>query len=198
MERRTSGGRPTVLSVARPSEGSSEDGARTAHSTPSRPRAWPGYAACAWALLFSLQSFYYAAGGTAGARTWPSAIAAGVLARDPTWIAVMWGTGALKVLAGLLALTLVRPWGRLILRWLLLAAAWGAVTIMGLYEGAASWAQHGLMIAGVIGIPPGLGRTAAWWHLLLWDPWWLVGGLLFAAAAWQYQRRSRGLRDGAG
>jgi hypothetical protein len=29
------------------------------------------------------------------------------------------------------------------------------------------------------------------WHLVLWDPWWLGGGVLLGIAAWGYQRRSR-------
>jgi hypothetical protein len=168
------------------------EGARASSSKRSRPTGWAGYAACAWAFVFAALSFYWAAGGTAGTATIGPAIAQPVLARDPTWVALMWGTVALKVLAGLLALTLVRPWGRLVPRWLLLTAAWGAGALMALYEGAASWVQHGLMAAGVLSTPEGLGATALHWHLVLWDPWWLVGGILFALATWSYSRRSRG------
>jgi hypothetical protein len=136
-------------------------------------------------------NFYYAAGGTAGAGTWPPAIAAGVLRRDPAWIAVMWGTGALKVAAGLLALALAHPLGRRLPRRPLLAAAWAAVAIIGGYEGAASLVQHALMAAGVLAIPAGLGPTALRWRLVLWDPCWLLGGILFAAAALRYRRVTR-------
>jgi hypothetical protein len=151
---------------------------------------WVGYAACAWALVFSLQSFYYAAGGTAGANTWPPSIVEPVLAREPLWVAIMWVTGALKVLLALLALALVWSRGRGLLRRLLLAGAWGATAFLGLY-GLANLVQHGLMVAGVVGIPEGLGETAARWHLFLWDPYWLLGGVLFAVAARQYQRGPR-------
>lgn len=183
MRHRASGEGSPAPSVTRPPHGTAGDGRITAPSVRSRSLAWAGYAAAAWSFLFSLQSFYYAAGGTAGARTWPPAIAAGVLARDPRWIALMWGTGAVKVVAGLFALALVRPWGRAIPRRLRVAAACGAVAIMGGYEGVASLVQHALMLAGVIAIPTGLGRTAAWWHLLLWDPWWLIGGIVFWLAS---------------
>lgn len=152
---------------------------------------WAGYAACAWAVAFAAISFYWAAGGTIGVNTNAPAITTHVLARDPSWIAIMWGAGVLKVIAGLLALALVRPWGRAIPHWLLLTAAWGAVAIMGVYEGGASLIQHALMVAGVIGTPEGLGATSARWHLLLWDPWWLIGGILFGIAAWEYRRTSR-------
>src|SRR5579885_3449009 len=136
------------------------DTEKAASTVESRPMAWAGYAACAWACVFAAVSFYWAAGGIAGVETNAPAITAPVLARDPTWIAILWGTGALKIIAALLALALVRPWGRLIPRRLLLIAAWSASAVMGLYEGAASMVQHGLMVAGIVSIPVGLGRTS--------------------------------------
>jgi hypothetical protein len=87
-----------------------------------------------------------------------------------------------KALGGLVALALVQPWGRRLPRWFLCAAAWGGG--LALLYGAASLVQHALMLAGVIAVPAGLGRTAARWHLLLWDPWWILGGVLFVATAW--------------
>lgn len=155
---------------------------------PRRLARLAGYAACAWALSFAALSFYWAAGGTFGAETIGPALASLALARDPQFVAILWITGVLKVVAGLLALALVQSWGRLISRWLLLIAGWGASAALILYGGA-SFVQHALMVAGTITIPAGLGATAARWHLLLWDPWWLLGGLLFAAATWGYSRR---------
>lgn len=152
--------------------------------------AWAGYAACAWALLFAALSFYWAAGGTLAVETNAPAITRPVLAREPGWIALLWATGALKAVAGLLALALVRPWGMVLPRRLLLAGGWAAFAIMALYEGAASLLQHALMVAGLIATPAGLGATSARWHLLLWDPWWLLGGILFGLATWRYQQRS--------
>lgn len=163
-----------------------------ASPSPDTPRLWAqlaGYAACAWALIFAAASFYWAAGGTAGAETIGPALTSLALARDPEFVAALWITGALKVAAGLLALALVQSWGRLIPRWLLLVAGWGASAGLVLY-GAASFVQHALMLAGAVPLPAGLGETAARWHLLLWDPWWLLGGLLFAATTWGYGQRT--------
>lgn len=163
-----------------------------ASPSPDSPRRWArlaGYATCAWALIFAAVSFYWAAGGTIGAETIGPALAGLARVRDPEFIAILWITGALKVAAGLLALALVQSWGRLIPRWLLLLAGWGASAGLILYGGA-SFVQHALMVAGAIAIPAGLGETAARWHLLLWDPWWLLGGLLFAATAWGYGRHT--------
>jgi hypothetical protein len=157
-------------------------------ATGFRTLIWAGYAACAWGLAFAAISFYWAAGGTAGAVTIGPAITG--LAHDRAFIAVLWITGVLKVVGGLVALALVRPWGRRIPRWMLLWATWAGGILLALY-GAASWIQHGMMVGGVLSVPSGLGHTAALWHVVLWDPWWLLGGILFLVAAWYYTRTTR-------
>lgn len=167
------------------------EGRGPAEASAGSESGWAGYAAGGWAVLFAAQSFYYAAGGTAGAETWPGAIAAPVLARDPGWVAIMWGTGAAKLVGGVLALALVRPWGRALPRGLLLAAGWAAGGLLLLY-GAANLVQHGLMVGGAVAIPDGLGARSARWHLWLWDPWWMVGGGLFLAATRRFGRRMGG------
>jgi uncharacterized protein DUF3995 len=149
---------------------------------------WAAYAACAWAFAFAALSFYWAAGGTAGAETIGEAVTKPVLARDPGWIALLWATGALKAVGGLLALALVQPWGRAIPRWMRLTAAWGAGALMFLYGGA-GMIQFALMAAGALSVPASVGATAVRWHLLLWEPWWMLGGLLFMASAWLAGRR---------
>lgn len=154
---------------------------------------WAGYAASAWALVFAAMSFYWAAGGTVGAST----IGAFALSRNPTFVAILWVTGLLKAFGGVLALGLVRPWGRSVSRWLLLVPAWCLGAGLLLYGGV-NLVQHGLMATGIISIPTAIGSMmAVRWHLLLWDPWWLLGGIVFCLATWNYQRRTRHRRDEA-
>lgn len=148
---------------------------------------WAGYAACAWAMAFASMSFYWAAGGTAGADTLGPALSTLGTERNPAFVALLWLTGVLKVLAGLLALALVRLPGRIILRRVLLTSARMTSCLLFLYGGA-SWLQHGLMVAHSIPTPLGLGRAAALWHFLFWDPWWMLGGILFGAMTWQHRR----------
>jgi uncharacterized protein DUF3995 len=145
--------------------------------------SWAGYAAAAWAFLFAATSFYWALGGRLGVETIGEAITGPALAGDTTILAIVWITGLLKVAAGVVALALVRPWGRRIPRWALLLAGWGASALFLVY-GAANLIQDTLIVAGAIPTPAGLGAVAAHWHLFLWDPWWLLGGVLFALASW--------------
>jgi hypothetical protein len=104
-------------------------------------------------------------------------------------MAVIWGTGIAKVLAGLLALALFQPWAKSVPRWMLHGVAWVTGVGFSLY-GAASFIQHALMLGRVIALPAGLGVAAARWHLFLWDPWWVAGGVLFVMAAWLARRPS--------
>jgi hypothetical protein len=101
----------------------------------SRATAWAAYAACALAWLYAVPSFYWALGGTAGLDTVGGAIEELGRAHDPAGVALGIGAGVLKVAGGLLALALVRPWGRAIPRRLLLVAAWAASMVLTVYGG---------------------------------------------------------------
>jgi hypothetical protein len=161
-----------------------------APTTRSRPTAWAAYAACALALLSAVPSFYWAAGGTIGLDTVGGAIEDLARARDPAGVALGIGAGLLKVAGGLLALALVRPWGQLVPRRLLLGVAWAAGVVLTAYGGLLV-AVGALVLAGVIRPAGPVDRMALWWHVLLWDLWFLVWGLLLGVAAWHYGRESR-------
>ncbi|MBA3282396.1 MAG: DUF3995 domain-containing protein, partial [Acidimicrobiia bacterium] len=72
------------------------------------PRAWTGCASAGWALAFAGLSFYWAAGGRLGLGTLALALRDKTLAREQGFVALLWFTGALKVLVALLAFALVR------------------------------------------------------------------------------------------
>ena len=48
------------------------------------------------------------------------------------------------------------------------------------------------MLTGAINPAGPVDRTALRWHVLLWDLWFLIWGLLLGVAAWHYVRESRG------
>jgi hypothetical protein len=56
------------------------------------------------------------------------------------------------------------------------------------FYGGGGLIKVGLMEAGIISIPSTIGSKAVHWHLMLWQPFWLVGGILFIIAVWQYNR----------
>ena len=156
----------------------------------SRATVWAAYAACALALLYAVPSFYWALGGTAGLDTVGGAIKELGRSRDPAGVGLGIGAGVLKVAGALLALALVRPWGRPIPRRLLLGAAWAASAVLTVYGGLLV-AVGALVLTGLVSPAGPVDLTALRWHVLLWDLWFLVWGLLLGVAAWHYGRESR-------
>lgn len=132
-------------------------------------------------------SFYWAAGGTLGSATIGESIAGPALRREPWAVAVLWFTGGIKALAGVFALALVQPWGRRLPRRLMLGLAVGGGCSLLLYS-IALLVQHALMATGTIGRAASLSASELRWHLFFWDPFWLLGGVLFAAAAYEFGR----------
>jgi hypothetical protein len=147
----------------------------------SRWAAWTAYAACSWAFLFAALSFFWAAGGRTGLQPLELEAAPG----DAMWIVINLVAGIIKISIGLIALALVQPWGRIIPRKLLRAGAWALGVGMFLYGGL-GLVSDVLHLSGVIADP----ANGKWffWYLVLWDPWWMLGGVLYLTAAWLTRR----------
>lgn len=142
------------------------------------------YAGAVWALLFALPSFYWALGGDIGIGTIAAHPDDIDLINEPV---VVFLTGVAKLLAGLLVLAIARAWGGPnLVRWLRILALVGGGFML-LYGGALL-VQHFLMVVGAVDTPESLGERASRWHLALWDPVWIIGGVLFLAAGRQSMR----------
>lgn len=145
-----------------------------------------GYAACLWAVVFAGSHFYWALGGSAGL----SVSAGEQLATErPLWfvLAGLWGVGAVCLVSALLGWLLARsrPHGaaaRRILEYL----GWGAGFILL----ARAIAVELLLLTNVTDLD-GVSADERFWTHVLWNPWFLVGGLAFGLAARQARRRNR-------
>lgn len=104
---------------------------------------------------------------------------------DARAVALGAGAGVVKVAGGLLALSLARPWGQVIPRWLRLGAAWLGSGILTVYGGLLV-AVGALVLIGMIDPSGPVDRTALRWHVMFWDLWFLVWGLVLGIAAWQH------------
>src|SRR6266516_4103701 len=98
------------------------------------------------------------------------------------------GGGGAKAAGGLLALALVRPWGRVVPRGWLLAGSAGASVLLVVYGGLNVLAGA-LVLLDVIHPGGRVDRTALRWHVGVWDLWFLVWGILLALATFGYVRR---------
>jgi Protein of unknown function (DUF3995) len=147
--------------------------------TASARARWAAYAGCAWAIAFAIPSLYWGLGGEAGIES---------IAARPEEIAgisddgVVLATAAAKIVAGVAVLALAQGWlrGRAHTALRVIVRIGGALLVL---YGAAEFVDHLLMVTGAIDTPPDLGSTAAAWHLALWDPWFVLGGVLFWIAS---------------
>ncbi len=154
----------------------------------SRPRArdvrrWIPYAAASWAVAFAIVSFYWASGGTIGVGTLATSIQQLGRERDRSFVVEVWVTGVLKLLAAALALALTHSWSMRVLDRTVRIAVWVCGALLLLY-GTANLAQDILIELHVVGVPLSMGASAVRWYLFLWEPWWILGGILFLGAAW--------------
>lgn len=142
------------------------------------------------ALSFAAVSFYWGFGGVWGVDTLGGDIARLARARDPGLLALNWTAGGLKLAGGVLALALVQHWGRrLPRRPLILAARAGAIllTVYGLVQTVSVLLVH----LGVVDLESPVPAEVIQWRLLLWEPWFLVWGLLLGATVWPNRVLSR-------
>jgi hypothetical protein len=112
----------------------------------------------------------------------------------------MWliAPGVLFAVGSVIALTLIQPWGRVIPRPLLLLLAWigGAILILKTLYGASvqvpavtgviTWQQVQTLVGAPVSQAPTAqeGALTTLWNFLVWNPWFLLGGVLFCALAW--------------
>jgi len=153
---------------------------RAAVRAPGVGTAWAAFAV---GLLYAAVSLYWALGGgwlldTVGASLTQASRSASALVVIAVWFAV-----GLKVIASVLPLPATAAIAPGSLRWrrLIRTLSWieaGILTIYGLI-----WTAVGLLVqAGLVGTSATADHRALAWHAYLWDPWFLVWGVLVTAA----------------
>jgi hypothetical protein len=147
------------------------------------------YAAAIVAFAYALMSLYWALGGHALISTIGGYVEQ--FARQGGALPVLAALAATlaKVAGGLLALALVRPWGRVVARRLLLTGSAGVSALLVLYGGL-NVLLGALVLSGVLHPAGSVDRTALGWHVGVWDLWFLVWGILLALATVGYGRRT--------
>lgn len=133
----------------------------------------PAYAAFAWSVVFVVPHVYWAVGGTAGLEG---------EAIDGALEVINYTAIVLSLIAAGLALALVQRLGRSLPRWVLLIGAWAACILLSLRGGAG-------LIQDLVVLLDGSDNDVSTLALVF-EPLFLVGGILFGLAAWRYGRAS--------
>lgn len=162
-----------------------------------RPGAGWAVAALVVGLAYAAVSVSWGLGNTWALDTVGGALAREGSAGNPLLITVVWVSVALKLVAAGLGLAVVlpaRPSGRLLVRRVtvgraLLVTTWVAATVLTLYGGVLT--LGGLLVqADVIHADATADHRALAWHTRLWDPWFLLWGLLLGTALTRHRRAS--------
>jgi hypothetical protein len=113
--------------------------------------------------------------------------------------------GVLCVVGALVALALTQPWGQHLPRWLMPLFVWSGGVVLTLHA-LYGYVVHGMAAAGILtwtqvqqwaGAPvtpmsAEAIRELITLSLLLWNPWFLLGGILFLTVAWYASRHAPG------
>lgn len=104
-------------------------------------------------------------------------------AQSADLLAVVWIIVVLKLVAAAVGLVATSPRGRRRRRPSRIIA-WVAAVVLVLYGGVLTGV--GLLVqAGVITASAGADQMALRWHAYVWDPWFLVWGVLLSTALWR-------------
>jgi hypothetical protein len=153
-------------------------GTREERIAAAMPFAW---AALVIGLLYTAVSVYWGVGGTWLLDTVGGSLATGGRAGDAAVLAALWGAVVLKLVAAVLPLEVLRRERRRRHSTLLWRLAWAEAAILTAY-GFVLTAVGLLVQADLIHRARHADERALAWHAYLWDPWFLVWGLLVARA----------------
>ncbi|MFD7657820.1 DUF3995 domain-containing protein [Actinosynnema sp. NPDC059797] len=141
--------------------------------------------AAGWSVVFAAAHFFWALGGSTLLD-----VSAGpeLAAERPAWFVAggLWGVGVLCLVGAAVGWALSRPRrpGPLGKAVRLAGVAAGAVLLVrGLVVEA-------LLLTGSGGLEDTVGPDQRWWTLLLWNPWFIAGGIAFTVAGAAYRRPS--------
>jgi hypothetical protein len=149
----------------------------------------PAWATFWWGILFGGLNLYWGLGGDFGLDRMGELIQEQA-AEGSTSLLVLNTIGGLgKIGIGILALGTIARWGRAIPRTFHLGLLYVGGVFLVLYGGA-NWTQMLLVEMGVVDVPRSIGEAQVRWYLFLWEPLWIIGGVLMILTAEAY-RRSR-------
>ena len=140
-------------------------------------RRW-GFAAAGWSVVFAALHLYWALGGSVGLA---ESAGARLAAERPVWFvaAGLYGVAVLLVMAAALGLVLARGVLAGRRRWAFPLVGAGVAAVLLLRALGVE-----LLLLTDAGYGGGdISPAQRWWSLVLWNPWFLLGGLSFVLAA---------------
>ncbi|MCQ6557245.1 DUF3995 domain-containing protein [Paenibacillus mendelii] len=151
-----------------------------------KKHTWPVVGGIIWSLLFAAMSFYWASGGMFGVSSLGEFIARQAVMRDNSFMLLVWLTGVVKVLGAVLLFGLLKPWkSKIAAKGLYFAVVVGGAFLF-LY-GLLNWLTVLLASAQVLSM--NIDRYSANWRLFFWEPFWMLGGVLYFVSGRRFSAR---------
>lgn len=134
------------------------------------------YVGVIWTVLFAAMSFYWATGGMIGVESLGGSIYQKALDRDPEFIPMVWVTGVVKLLGGIVLVLLLKRNLHPKLKKGISIICIAAGVFMILY-GVANFIT--ISLAGLNVLKFDLSNYAIKWRLIFWEPFWVIGGVCY-------------------
>jgi hypothetical protein len=129
-----------------------------------------------WTILFAGISFYWAMGGMFGVRSLGGAIYEMALNPEPSFIAIVWITGFIKLLGVFLLMMQLFNWRNCLIRKILYYITKILGLLLFLY-GFLNFTTISLSEAGILNLE--IDKYATFWRLIFWEPYWMLGGVFY-------------------
>ncbi|NEY99165.1 DUF3995 domain-containing protein [Bacillus shackletonii] len=123
----------------------------------------------------------------AGVKTLGGVIYQKAFERENSFIAIVWITGFIKLIGGLFLLLLLKKWSKILKIILFTISLVGGIFLF-LY-GLANFVTILLSVIGYISLQ--IENYAAKWRLFFWEPFWMLGGVLFILSALKFNRENK-------
>lgn len=161
-------------------------------SVERRYLVWSGYAVFIWSIAYMLPHLYWALDGTVGLSLLKPSVS-----ESPDLQLINWIASVILTAAGFLGVAVIYLKQRGFLRWILLSIVLAGCSI------SASHGVYGviyriLQITGVIELDSGSfnlkEHTYVLWDLVLFEPWFIIEGILLGVLGWCYVNKPRSRR----
>lgn len=137
---------------------------------------WFLYSGVIWAILFAGMSFYWAMGGMFGVKSLGGAIYEQALNPEPSFIAIVWITGFIKLFGAVLLIILLIKWENSRIQKILYFITKFSGLFLFLY-GLFNFITIACSSIGVLNLE--LDRYSIFWRLVFWEPYWMIGGIFY-------------------
>ena len=155
-------------------------------------KTWPALATAIWAILFGGLNLYWTFGGRWLTEFLGASLQQGIADNDQQLMIANTIGGIGKFGLGAVAILTILPAAKRVPHWLMTLVTFGSGVLLVLY-GLANWSIVSLAMMNLIDVPSSIGEDQLPWYFWLWEPLWIIGGVLLILTWWDWRKGYRTL-----